>query len=226
ISAWPQNSSSANSSIQFAWKRKSDSSQTTLSSTVRSGLSDRKNVFDRLDNNDDCSLLPLTTIKRPRTCVTETNKRSIAQKRQLLIDAGSASAESGDWASALVSFRKALSLDSVETSDQSQQRARLLEMAAQAHLALGEFCAGAGLATEAVSLAPNWAPARQTLGRCQVSAGLTRQALKSFAYACFLDPTEPDIWHKDLLWTWDLCRAENQGHKGGEDHGETRGKIP
>uniref|UniRef100_A0A1I8IV15 TPR_REGION domain-containing protein n=1 Tax=Macrostomum lignano TaxID=282301 RepID=A0A1I8IV15_9PLAT len=151
ISAWPQNSSSANSSIQFAWKRKSDSSQTTLSSTVRSGLSDRKNVFDRLDNNDDCSLLPLTTIKRPRTCVTETNKRSIAQKRQLLIDAGSASAESGDWASALVSFRKALSLDSVETSDQSQQRARLLEMAAQAHLALGEFCAGAGLATEAVS---------------------------------------------------------------------------
>ncbi|KAL8597855.1 hypothetical protein ACOMHN_061388 [Nucella lapillus] len=76
----------------------------------------------------------------------------------------------------------------------------VLEMKAQALMAVGEVFPAVHTAQQAVKADPTWWVARQTLGRAQLNMGEVRLAVSSFSTAVFLNPANKELWEEDLLW--------------------------
>ncbi|XP_059151636.1 tetratricopeptide repeat protein 33-like [Physella acuta] len=92
---------------------------------------------------------------------------------------------------------------------------KILEMKAQALMAVGEVFPALQMAEKTVDMAPLWWVGHQTLGRALANTGEVRLALKSFSRAVHLYPGDQELWEEDLLWTRSLlerrklvCEAE------------------
>lgn len=80
----------------------------------------------------------------------------------------------------------------------------ILDMKAQALMAVGEVFPALQAAEKTVKVLPTWWIAHQTLGRALANVGEVKMAQKSFSRAVHLNPGEPELWSEDLLWTKSL----------------------
>lgn len=77
---------------------------------------------------------------------------------------------------------------------------KMLEMKAQALMAVGEAFLAVQVAKQAVQVEPTWWVAWQTLGRAQLNLGEVRLAVRSFSKAVLINPCDQELWTEDLLW--------------------------
>ncbi|RUS82430.1 hypothetical protein EGW08_009818 [Elysia chlorotica] len=81
---------------------------------------------------------------------------------------------------------------------------KILDMKAQALMAVGEVFPALQTAEKTVRISPTWWVGHQTLGRALANVGEVKMAQRSFTRAVHLNPGNPELWTEDLLWVKSL----------------------
>lgn len=183
----------------FNWKRKAGDKVAL----------DLSNAFEK-DAIDESADPPegvdwLSGYKRRRNLLLE----DCAQKSRRLKQEGTTLAELERFWEALKKFDEAIQLTPEDVA--------LHEMKAQVLMLLREDFAAVQVAEQAVRLNPTWWVAWQTLGRARLALGEIRMALRSFASATHLNPTEEELWRDDLFYTLRLLREKQRAERDAQE---------
>ncbi|XP_065650135.1 tetratricopeptide repeat protein 33 isoform X2 [Hydra vulgaris] len=164
---------------------------------------DRDNDDDANGDNDN------DEPKRKNICIESINKKNIdenvddkALRSNQCVKKGIVLAETGRYWESLHYFDEAILC--------TPNDAKIYEMKAQALLELRELYPALEVAEKAVKINTQWAEGFQTLGRCQISCGEIKQALKNFCKAFHLNPILDELYEEDIKWAQQLLLQQQQ----------------
>ncbi|CAG5121116.1 unnamed protein product [Candidula unifasciata] len=174
----------------FGWKRKvgeklRKTTAVTFSSDATDAVDEESNEVDWL------TLAP----KRKFISLEDSLSKSERLKAE-----GAVLAESERYWEAIKKWDEAMQLTPLNE--------KILEMKAQALMAVGEVFPALQAAERVVALTPTWWVGHQTLGRALANIGEVKLALKSFARAVHLNPVNEELWLEDLMWTKSLLERK------------------
>ncbi len=122
----------------------------------------------------------------------DVSREAVIERRNA---AGCSCAEAGDMKGAIGHWRAALALQPKD----AKAEAKLHEQSSQVLLEMGRTFEAISAAERAVSCAPEWLPARLSLGRAQLNHGEPAMAVQTFQKATHLEPRSAEAW-QDLAY--------------------------
>ncbi|XP_076462331.1 tetratricopeptide repeat protein 33-like isoform X2 [Babylonia areolata] len=169
----------------FGWKRKAGAGVIRKASQAF----EEEAKDEELDNEVTRGEVDWLTLAPKKRLISLEDARA---KSRRLSDEASTLAEAERYWEAIKKWDEALL---IAPSD-----SQMLEMKAQALMAVGEVFPAVQTAQQAVNADPTWWVARQTLGRAQLNLGEVKLAIRSFSKAVLLNPAERELWEEDLQW--------------------------
>ncbi|GFS13648.1 tetratricopeptide repeat protein 33 [Elysia marginata] len=170
----------------FGWKRKAGAKVSKqLTEAFSADIKDEGS-----DSDDSCDWLRPS----PRKVAFSLEDANVKSERLKL--EGATLAEADRYWEALKKWEEAIQL--------VPNNHTILDMKAQALMAVGEVFPALQTAEKTVKILPTWWIGHQTLGRALANVGEVKMAQKSFSRAVHLNPGEPELWKEDLLWVKSL----------------------
>ncbi|GFO21132.1 tetratricopeptide repeat protein 33 [Plakobranchus ocellatus] len=172
----------------FSWKRKAGAK---VSKSLTQAFSEDAKEEEEDSNWDDG--FDWLTVAPRKTVISLEDANSKSERLKV---EGATLAEAERYWEALKKWEEAIQL--------APHNYKILDMKAQALMAVGEVFPAVQTAEKTVRFAPTWWVGHQTLGRALANVGEVRMALKSFSRAVHLNPAESELWTEDLQWVKSL----------------------